>query len=251
LTPYIFNDIIQGIMKKKIVYWIKKQLKESGARGIVLGLSGGIDSSVAAALAKEAAGRKRVLGVFLPCHSHKEDLKHAKAIAAKLGIKTKLLDLSAIYDNLLKILPGAGKTAKVNLKPRLRMLALYYFANKLNYLVCGTGNRSELMVGYFTKHGDGAVDILPIGGLLKEEVRKLAGELAIPKEIIDRVPTAGLWAGQTDEGEMGVLYPELDDILRRLKNKKKQALSPKKVNKIKEMIRRSEHKRQGPRICCV
>ncbi|MFH1269662.1 MAG: NAD+ synthase [Candidatus Omnitrophota bacterium] len=238
-------------MKKRVVFWIKKQLKDSGARGIVLGLSGGIDSSVAAALAKEAAGRKRVLGVLLPCHSQTEDSKYAKLIAKKLGIKTRMLDLSSIYDNFTRILPEAGSIARANLKPRLRMLVLYYFANKLNYLVCGTGNKTEIMVGYFTKHGDGATDILPIGGLLKREVRRLAKELKIPDEIIARPPTAGLWPGQTDEGEMGMAYSELDDILGRLKNKKRQIISAKKVDKVKEMIRRSEHKRQGPRVCYI
>jgi NAD+ synthase len=131
------------------------------------------------------------------------------------------------------------------------MLLLYYFANKLNYLVCGTGNKSELMVGYFTKHGDGATDILPIGDLLKKEVRKLARRLGIPERIITKPPTAGLWPGQTDEGEMGITYPELDDILERMENRKSQVLSQDRVNKVKKMIKRSEHKRQGPKICYI
>jgi NAD+ synthase len=104
------------------------------------------------------------------------------------------------------------------------------------------------MIGYFTKHGDGATDILPIGGLLKRQVRTLAKELGIPKHIINKPPTAGLWPGQTDEGEMGISYPELDVILERIENKKKQILSKEKVDRVKEMIRRSEHKRQGPKI---
>ena len=148
-------------------------------------------------------------------------------------------------------MPKASNLAKANLKPRLRMLVLYYFANKLNYLVCGTGNKSEIMAGYFTKHGDGATDILPIGDLLKKEVRKLAKELGIPEHIITKPPTAGLWPGQTDEGEMGITYPELDDILERLENKRKQVLPKKKVDKVKEMIKSSEHKRQGPKICYI
>ena len=131
------------------------------------------------------------------------------------------------------------------------MAVLYYFANSLNYLVCGTGNKSELMVGYFTKHGDGATDILPIGGLLKREVCALAQELGIPKHIIAKPPTAGLWQGQTDEGEMGISYNELDDILGCLKNKRKQVCAKAKVDKIKKMIKRSEHKRQGPKICYI
>lgn len=238
-------------MKKKIALWIRKQLKQAQAKGVVLGLSGGVDSSVVAALAKDAAGKKRVLGLFMPIHSHAQDLRDAKLVAQKLGIRMKLIDLSAIYDQMIRILPGAGVKVKANLKPRLRMLVLYYFANKLNYLVSGTGNKSELMVGYFTKHGDGATDILPIGGLLKKEVRLLAESLEIPRHIITKPPTAGLWQGQTDEGEMGITYNELDSMLEGLKSKKKQIIFKNKADKIKAMIRGSEHKRQGPKICYI
>jgi len=236
-------------MKKKIITWIKKQLKESGTKGVVMGLSGGIDSAVTAALSKAAVGNKRLLILVLPIHSQARDLKDAYLLARRLGIKTKTIDLSKIYDGMIKILPPSSKIAKANLKPRLRMAVLYYFANKLNYLVCGTGNKSELLCGYFTKHGDGATDILPIGGLLKTQVKRLARELKIPERIITKKPSAGLWSGQTDETEMGITYPELDDILARMEQKRKQVLSKKKVNKVKEMIKRSEHKRQGPKIC--
>jgi len=238
-------------MKEKIIDWIKKQVKQAGAKGIVLGLSGGVDSSVVAALAKEAVGKGRVLAFILPCHSQIQDLRDAGLVANKLGIKIKMIDLSSIYDTLIGILPKAGSLAKANLKPRLRMSVLYYFANKLNYLVCGTGNKSELMVGYFTKHGDDATDILPIGDLLKKQVRALAKELGIPRRIITKPPTAGLWSGQTDEGEMGITYAELDDILERIEQKKKQIAPLSKVKRVKEMIRGSEHKRQGPKICYV
>ncbi len=229
--------------------WMRKQVKIAQVKGIVMGLSGGIDSSVVAALAKEAVGKNRLLVLILPVHSQIQDLKDAKIVAQKLGIETKIIDLSKIYDNLIKILPKANKLALANLKPRLRMLTLYYFANKLNYLVCGTGNKSELMVGYFTKHGDGATDILPIGNLLKRQVRALAKELGVPKHIITKPPTAGLWPGQTDEGEMELTYNELDDILERMKRNKRQIARKNKIEKVKMMIRRSEHKRRGPSIC--
>lgn len=238
-------------MKQRIISWIKKQVKDSRAKGIVLGLSGGIDSSVAACLCKEAIGRKKVLGLFLPCNSHSQDFKDAKLIADKLGIKARHVDLSAIYKGIVKMLPAANSPVLANLKPRLRMLVLYYFANKLNYLVCGTANKSELAVGYFTKHGDGATDILPIGGLYKKQVRLLAEELGIPRRIIAKPPTAGLWPGQTDEGEMGISYDELDDILERVEKRKSQVRAKVKVEKVKKMIRKSEHKRQGPKICYI
>ncbi len=164
-------------MKNKIVSWIKGQVKHSGAKGIVMGLSGGIDSAVVAALCKEAVGRNKLLVLFMPCNSNPQDLKDAKLVAARLGLKSKLVDLSSVYNNFLKVLPSAGGLAQGNLKPRLRMSALYYFANKLNYLVCGTGNKSELMVGYFTKYGDGGVDILPIADFGRAATNAISGTL--------------------------------------------------------------------------
>jgi NAD+ synthase len=238
-------------MRKKIVSWIRKQAKAANAKGIVLGLSGGIDSAVVAALSCEAVGRKNVLALFLPCNSMPQDLKDAKLAAKALKLKTRLVDLSKIYNNFLKVLPGASCLAKGNLKPRLRMAALYYFANKLNYLVCGTGNKSEISVGYFTKHGDAGADILPIADLLKEQVRALAKKLKIPEPIINKAPTAGLWHGQTDEGEMGITYNELDDILKRMEDNARQVASFNKVNKVKRMIAKSAHKRSSAAICRI
>ncbi|MFH1413281.1 MAG: NAD+ synthase [Candidatus Omnitrophota bacterium] len=238
-------------MENRIIDWIKRQVKAAGAKGIVIGLSGGIDSSVVAALSKRAVGKSRFLGLIMPCHSDPRDIRDARLLAKSLGLQTKIIDLSNIYDHFLKILPRADNLAKANLKPRLRMITLYYFANKLNYLVCGTGNKSEIMVGYFTKHGDGATDILPIGCLLKKEVNKLAKDLGVPQSIIEKPPSAGLWRGQTDEGEMGISYAELDNILGCMEGSKKQAAPKTKVRKIKDMINRSGHKRQGPRICDI
>ena len=238
-------------MKTKIISWIKQKVKNSGAKGIVLGLSGGIDSAVVAALAKAAVGKHNLLVLFMPCNSQSQDLKDAELVAHELGLKSKLVDLSAVYNNFLKVLPGAISLARGNLKPRLRMSTLYYFANKLNYLVCGTGNKSELMVGYFTKHGDGGVDILPIADLFKRQVRQLARELKIPQGIITKAPTAGLWFGQTDEVEMGITYDELDDILDRFCNHKKQVASTKSVDKVTRMYKKSEHKRTGAEICHI
>ncbi|MDP2941757.1 MAG: NAD+ synthase [Candidatus Omnitrophota bacterium] len=238
-------------MKNKIIKWIKGEVSKAKAKGIVIGLSGGIDSCVAAALARQAVGTKKLLCLIIPCQSSASDLRDAKAFAKKFSIRARLVDLSGLYNNLIKILPAAGNLARNNLKPRLRMATLYYFANKYNYLVCGTGNKSEINVGYFTKFGDGGVDILPLGDLYKMQVVKLAQELGIPERIIAKPPTAGLWPGQTDEGEMGIRYAQLDDILWRLENHHPQIAAREKVRKVKAMATNSGHKRQGPKICYV
>jgi len=133
-----------------------------------------------------ALGKEKVLALILPCESQKKDIEDAKNLVKRFDIRTKLVDLTKIYHQLIKILPKANRITYANLKARLRMIVLYYFANKFNYLVCGTSNKSELMTGYFTKFGDGASDILPIGSLLKTEVRKLAEELNIPDLLLKK-----------------------------------------------------------------
>lgn len=205
-------------LTRKLTSWIGEQVKAADARGVVLGISGGLDSSVVAVLCKKALPQN-TLGVLMPCYSSEIDLSHARLVAQKFDIATTTVTLDSVFDAVKKALPSAGfdaeteKLAQANLKPRLRMLTLYYLANRLGYLVVGSGNRSELEVGYFTKYGDGGVDILPLGNLLKSEVRELARYLGIPEEIISKPPSAGLWPGQTDEGELGISYEELDRYL--------------------------------------
>lgn len=234
-------------MKKKIVSWIKKQVKLARAKGIVMGISGGVDSSVVAVLSQKAVG-KNLLCLILPCHSLKEDLDDAKLLVRKFGLNTKTIDLSGVYDNFLKILPESDTKTKGNIKARLRMITLYYFANKLNYLVAGTGNKSELYAGYFTKYGDAGVDILPIADLFKTQVRKLARSLNIPERIITKPPSAGLWQGQTDEGEMGITYNELDSTLEIILGRNR-AKKSRHIGRIKSIIAKTEHKRKPAAIC--
>ncbi|MBU0633651.1 MAG: NAD(+) synthase [Candidatus Omnitrophica bacterium] len=231
-------------IEKKIILWLRRKVKEAGARGVVFGLSGGVDSAVVAVLVKKAVGTRH-LALILPCHSHKSASVDAMKIIRKLKLNIKTVDLTKLFDYFTKILPKGNKLALANIKPRLRMIALYYFANSLNYLVAGTGNKSELRVGYFTKYGDGGVDILPIGNLLKRDVRKLAKKLGIPQTIIDKSPSADLWPGQTDEGEMGISYDELDSILA---GGKTSNVSKGRIKKIKRMMEKSEHKRSLPEI---
>ena len=225
-----------------ISLWIKEQLAKSGARGIVLGLRGGIDSACVAVLAQTAIG-KNVLGLIMPCHSNPDDEEYARLFADTFHIRTKRVNLEPLYDAFAEIVDSEERMVVANLKPRLRMVTLYSFANKLNYLVAGTGNKSELTVGYFTKYGDGGVDLLPLGDLLKTEVRQLAKELKIPAEIIMRHPSAGLWEGQTDEGELGITYEDLDRAITAIETKAKPAVSQEIIEKVCRLKAISEHKR--------
>jgi NAD+ synthase len=232
---------------EKLVKWLKERVAEAKCKGVVLGLSGGMDSSVVAVLCQRAFP-KDTLGIIMPCHSHNQDIEHAKELAQRFSIPTKTVVLDGTYDTLLKALPDEKaspdikRLAKANIKARLRMLTLYYFANQLNYLVVGSGNRDELAIGYFTKYGDGGVDIQPLGSLLKSRVKELAQFLSIPKPIIDKPPSAGLWEGQTDEGELGFSYDELD---RYLASGEASVEIKKRIEKI---IAAAGHKRQPPPV---
>jgi NAD+ synthase len=234
-----------GELAERLVLWIREKVLASGRKGVVLGMSGGVDSSVVAVLCQQAFPQS-TLGVLMPCYSSQEDEQHALAVARKFSIPTKTVVLDSVFDTLLKVLPddaadpAAGRLARANLKVRLRMLTLYYFANQLEYMVVGSSNRSELAVAYFTKYGDGGVDIMPLGNLVKVQVRELASFLGIPQEIIDKPPSAGLWPGQTDEGDLGFSYDELDRYLVTGK------ASGKVKKKIESMRAAGDHKRQPP-----
>jgi NAD+ synthase len=237
-------------LSERISSWIAERVQEARAEGIVLGLSGGVDSSLTVALAKKAL-RDKVLGLLMPCHSNTTDLEHAKLLAAKFDIETEYVDLGPVFDSLIASLPEGSDMAVANLKPRLRMATLYYFANSRNYLVAGTGNKSELTVGYFTKYGDGGADILPLGDLLKCQVRELARELGVPGEIIAKPPSAGLWAGQTDEVEMGITYDELDQTIAAIEKGDTSGCDETTLERVKAMRAASEHKRVPIPICRI
>ena len=231
----------------KLVSWIREKILSAGGKGVVIGMSGGLDSSVLAVLCHRAFPQN-TLGVVMPCYSCQEDEEHVQAVASQFSIPTEKVCLDTILDTLLKALPNEkveptnSRLAKGNLKPRLRMLTLYYLANQLNYLVVGSSNRSELSVGYFTKYGDGGVDILPLGNLVKGQVRELASFLGIPQPIIDKPPSAGLWEGQTDEDELGFSYNELDRYL--LTGEASDTVR----EKIESRIAASNHKRSLPLV---
>jgi len=230
---------------ERIAQWIKNKILEAGAQGAVLGLSGGVDSSVVAVLCKKVFPQN-TLALIMPCHSHPQDMQDAVKVAEKFDIKYFVIDLSAVYDRLLEtVLQNVERSyfiAEANIKSRLRMTVLYYYANLYNYLVVGTGNKSEILTGYFTKYGDGGVDIEPIGNLYKTEVYEAAKILGIPESILNKKPSAGLWVGQTDEQEMGISYEELDRYLQTGEG------SPHVTERVENMIKKSAHKRSIPPI---
>jgi NAD+ synthase len=237
---------------------MRGQLAEAGAKGFVFGLSGGVDSAVVARLCQMAAPHA-VLGVILPCHSDPQDERDARLVADRFALPTITVDLAEPYDALVRVCRDAvtrlgavrreppsddirARVPLANVKPRLRMATLYFLANQLDYLVVGTGNRSELTIGYFTKYGDGAADLLPLARHVKSDVRAVAKELGVPQPIIDKTPSAGLWIGQTDEGEMGFSYADLEAYL----DHGADAVAPAAALRIERLMRASEHKRALP-----
>lgn len=229
-----------------VVSWIASSVREAGLSGAVVGLSGGIDSAVVSGLCARALGPENVLGLIMPAHSVPQDSEDAELTAKTWGIEYRIIDLSDIYDHFIRLLPMGSPMANANLKPRLRMITLYHHANTLNRMVVGTGNRSEIMVGYFTKYGDAGVDLLPLAGLYKHQVRDIARDIGVPEQVIARPPSAGLWEGQTDEDEIGISYAELDRVLAAMHEGREIDVHPDVWERVERMVRGSEHKRRLP-----
>ncbi len=208
---------------KKIVEWIQRVVNSSGSEGIVMGLSGGVDSCVTAMLCSEAVGNDFAV-MIMPCSENRtDDEKYADIFLKRhkgIDIMDFLFDLNPAYKVISSSISGSfgedlTDITLGNIKSRLRMVYLYAMANHLNYLVAGTSNKTELELGFLTKHGDGGVDFEPIGDFYKTEIWEMAKILGVPQEIIDREPTAGLWEGQTDEKDIGMSYKEIDKIFKR------------------------------------
>jgi|SRR5215831_477235 len=241
----------------RLVRFISSEFRRANADCLVVGLSGGLDSSVAAALSALAVGGLRVTGLSMPEAEtyNQEDVDDAGRVARKYGIRFRVHDISRL-EGAAKILLGVGRRERIawgNVKARLRAMICYYYANVSNGLVVGTGDKSELMLGYFTKYGDGASDIEPLGDLYKTSVRHLAVHLRLPRRIHLKKPTPNLWVGQTAERELGLDYEKIDKILWGLERwmtpddiAKQLSLSLASVVKIQERWLATEHKRRLP-----
>jgi NAD+ synthase len=253
-------------VKERIVKFLRARLSESGQKGFVFGLSGGVDSSTIAALCASAVQHDSVLGLIMPHReSDPQDKEHAMLVIDKLKIPYKVIDITGAVEAIkanLPSLPSSHATAQNlekkrlstigNIKARVRMINLYMAANETNSIVVGSGDKSEFLIGYFTKYGDGGTDILPIADLYKTQVRVLATHLGVPEVIVTKPSSPGLWKDQTAEGEIGMKYEQLDMILYGLEHfmEPRQIadalkISAETVLDVEKTIRKVEHKRRG------
>ena len=237
--------------------FIAGSVRATGRAGVVLGLSGGVDSALVAKLCVDALGSERVLALAMPDGKGGKDQKDARRFAKELGIGFQIVEIAPIVGAMERRLNvfREDPVARGNLRARARMAVLYYVANVENRVVMGTGNKSEIAVAYFTKWGDGGADFLPIGDLYKTQVREMARHLGIPEAIVSKTPTAGLWPGQTDEGELGISYEELDRILLGIELQfEAEAIAEKagvpldRVRHVEGLVAASVHKRKMPLI---
>ena len=242
----------------RICRFIKEYVQNAGAKGIVLGLSGGVDSSTIAALSSLAIGGENVLGLMMPEKEtfNQKDVDDAKSVAELFHLETQVCDLTNVIEAFYKDIPAfdtQDKLCKGNIKARTRMIYLYYYANKQNRIVCGSSDKSETLLGYFTKWGDAAADIAPILDLYKTQVRKLALQMGIPKELALKPSTPGLWPNQLAETELGIKYDTLDLILYGLERfmspldiSEQLGVETTLVERLKSRWLSNEHKRRLP-----
>jgi NAD+ synthase len=259
LTPSVLELNLPEV-EKRIRRFIKEYVENAGADGIVLGMSGGIDSGTVAAISSRSIGGSRVTGLMLPEKEtyNSKDIDDAKIVAEKFGLETQVCDITPALEGFYETIPifdQADKLSKGNIKARTRMIYLYYYANKLNKIVCGSSDKSETMMGYFTKWGDVAADISPLMDLYKTQVRKLAEHMGIPAELAAKPSTPALWPNQLAETELGIKYETLDLILFGLERfmtteEIAQKLSVEKplVEKVKSRWLAVEHKRRLPLV---
>ena len=260
-TPTM-DDAAALALADRVSDWLKSKMEEAHAERFVFGLSGGIDSAVVAGLCARAVGPERVLPIIMPSSSIAEDAIEAHKVADAFGLKTVTIDLTPVADAVFEAMPTEAhlygdvfgdeapensesrlQLARANVRPRSRMITNYYLANLTGGMVVGTGNKTEYLIGYFTKWGDGGVDIMPIVDLYKYEVRAVAKAIGVPESVITRPPSAGLWVGQTDESEIGMSYADLDTTLLAIENGDTSAIDPETLAKVERKVATSAHKR--------
>jgi NAD+ synthase len=238
--------------------FIKQKIEEAKADGVIIGLSGGLDSAIVTNLCADALGPEKVLTLIMPDTTTLEgDLKDALSFATNLGVEYRVIDISEMVEGFKKLLSPLDLDDKAvgNIKARCRMILLYIHANLTNKVVMGASNKSELLTGYFTKFGDGGADFSPIGDLYKTQILELAKIIEIPENIIKKQPSAGLWEGQTDESELNIKYQDLDRILLGIELKldvkdiaEKLGIDQSEVLRILGMVEKNVHKRKMPLI---
>ena len=246
--PSITSDDVNELKS-----FIKSTVTKAGAKGVVIGLSGGIDSAVATKLCADTLGPENVLNVFMPSRvTPPEDYKVTSELSSQWGTEFRVVDVQPAVDALAAVLLSDAETPleRGNISARCRMIVLYNLAKKRQYLVVGTSNQSEIMMGYFTKFGDGACDMTPLANLYKTEVRQIAALIGVPQPIIDKPPSAGLWEGQTDESDMGIKYEDLDKILYGMEQDRTDSqiaadtgLPKETISDIRRQVQSMEHKR--------
>ena len=247
LTPKFRKELVTVIEM-----FLRDYLQKSGRKGIIVAMSGGLDSAVVAALCARAVGAERTAGIHLPDKdSPTQDETDAREHAESLGISYIAIPIDGFVESFLSLEDTDDRVRRGNIKARCRMVVLYHAAHSMDYIVAGTSNKSELLVGYFTKYGDGASDIAPIGDLYKTQVRDLAKEIGIPDRLIEKTPSAALYPGQSDEEELGISYAELDSVLLGIELGfsaedivERTEVDLAKVHDVFERVKKSAHKRR-------
>lgn len=256
------NLVINGKdVRKILVDFLRDEIQKAGFSKGVIGLSGGVDSALAATLAVEALGKENVLGALMPYRtSSPESLADANALATQLGLRTETFDISPVVDGFLHLQSGA-KEEKVrlgNVMARARMIVLYDLSAREQALVIGTSNKTEIMLGYGTQFGDTACAVNPLGDLYKTQVWNLAEFVGVPKKIIEKKPTADLWAGQTDEAELGFSYRQVDELLYYAVDERRtdeelmeRGFEKHFIEKVRRLVQRNQFKRRPPIIAKI